>query len=67
MTKPKGGQKPKEKVGSISGKDARTQALIAANTARKLNKGKVKLRINERTEIMVHPEELEDVKKQYGL
>lgn len=57
MRRPKPGPKPTAKKGSISGKDARSQAIEAAKIAAKKNEGKIKVRIDHRTEIMVDPDQ----------
>jgi len=72
MNKKKPGHKPKSKVGSISGKDARNQAVEAARIAKQNNKGKIKVRINRTTwctvvEILILPDQFEEIKKKYGI
>ena len=59
MNKPKPGPRPKQKDGSYSGKDARTQAIEAAKIAAKKNEGKIKVRIDHRTEVLLTQEEYE--------
>lgn len=56
MRKPKPGPKPSAKRGSISGKDARSQAIEAAKIAAKRNEGKIAVRIDYRSEILIDPE-----------
>lgn len=55
----RGRQKPQIKLGSISTRDARHQAIEAAKIAQEKNKGKIKIRIDYRTEILVDPDTYE--------
>lgn len=60
-------QKPQIKLGTVSRAEAKSQAAIAAEKARQRNQGKVSVRINHRTEIMVFPDEVEYIKEKYNL
>jgi hypothetical protein len=59
--------KKKEKEGSISQAFYRQQDFRAAQVAQERNSGKVSVRINAKTLIMVDPSEVEYTKKKYQL
>lgn len=61
------GPKKKEKQGHIAGRDHKSQATEAAKIAKKRNKGKMRVRINSRTEILILPNHYAEIKKKYGL
>lgn len=56
-----------KKKGHINSRDARAQAIGAAEVARQINKGKVEVKINERTTLLLHKHNADKIIAQHRI